>query len=65
MRESERGGGGGSEIVLGVAILVAPVAPLLVVAFAWKVATEALRMPAGEPIWELIERGGAYAAPYC
>ena len=55
--------GGWSEIVLGVAILVAPVTPLLVVAFVWKVATEALRLPAGEPIWEFIERGGAYAAP--
>ena len=54
---------GWSEIVLGVAILVGPVAPLLVVALVWKVATEALRIPAGEPIWEFIERGGAYAAP--
>ena len=54
---------GWSEIVLGVAILVGPVAPLLVVALVWKVATEALRIPAGEPIWEFIERGGSYIAP--
>jgi hypothetical protein len=51
------------ELVLGLAVIVAPVTPLLVVAGLWKVASEALRIPAGEPIWEFIERGGAYAAP--
>ncbi len=51
------------ELVLGVAVLVAPLTPLLVVAGLWKIGTEALRIPAGEPIWEFIERGGAYAAP--
>ena len=51
------------ELALGLAILLAPLTPLLVVAGLWKVATEALRIPAGEPLWEFIERGGAYAAP--
>ena len=51
------------EIALGLGVLVAPVTPLLVIAGAWKIATEALRILAGEPIWEFIERGGAYAAP--
>ena len=51
------------ELALGVAILVAPVTPLLGLAALWKIGTEALRIPAGEPLWEFIERGGAYAAP--
>jgi hypothetical protein len=54
---------GWAEIGLGLAILAWPVAPLLAIAFAWKIATEALRPLAGEPIWEFIERGGSYAAP--
>jgi hypothetical protein len=29
---------------------------------AWKLGTE-LRLPAGEPIWEFVERGGSYGAP--
>jgi hypothetical protein len=51
------------ELALGVAVLVAPLTPLLVIAGLWKIGTEALRIPAGEPNWEFIERGGAYAAP--
>jgi hypothetical protein len=51
------------ELALGVAVLLAPLTPLLIVAGVWKIGTEALRIPAGEPIWEFIERGGAYAAP--
>ena len=31
--------------------------------FVWKVGTELLRPLAGEPIWQFIERAGAYAAP--
>jgi len=38
--------------------------PLALVAIAgWKIATEALFITAGAPIWELVERGGSYAAP--
>jgi hypothetical protein len=51
------------ELALGAAVLAAPVTPLLAVAGVWKIGTEALRITAGEPIWEFIERGGAYAAP--
>jgi hypothetical protein len=51
------------ECVLGLLLLAAPVTPLLVFAFAWKMVTELLRLLAGEPFWEFIERGGSYAAP--
>lgn len=51
------------ELAVGMAVLLAPVNALLVFVCGWKIATEALRLPAGEPIWEFIERGGAYAAP--
>jgi hypothetical protein len=54
---------GWAEIGLGLAVLAWPVAPLLALAFVWKLATEALRPLAGEPVWEFIERGGSYAAP--
>jgi hypothetical protein len=51
------------EIVLGLAILAWPWPGLLLLAFVWKVGTESLRIPAGEPLWEFIERAGSYAAP--
>ena len=54
---------GWAEIALGLAVLASPVAPVLALAFAWKISSEALRPLAGEPIWEFIERGGSYAAP--
>ena len=52
-------------IEMGVAllVLVAPFPALLVAIALWKVATESLFPIAGTPIWELIERGGSYAAP--
>jgi uncharacterized membrane protein YphA (DoxX/SURF4 family) len=53
----------GLELALGLAVLVGPSTGLLAFVCVWKIATEALRIPAGEPIWEFIERGGAYAAP--
>ena len=53
----------GLELALGVAVLIAPTNGLLALVCVWKIATEALRIPVGEPIWEFIERGGAYAAP--
>jgi hypothetical protein len=31
--------------------------------FCWKLATESLYLPAGAPVWEVVERGGSYAAP--
>ena len=36
---------------------------VLLFVFAWKLATEAFRPLAGEPIWEFIERRGSYGAP--
>jgi hypothetical protein len=51
------------EVALGAAVLVRPTWGLLAVVFAWKLSTELLRLPAGEPIWEVVERGGSYAAP--
>lgn len=51
------------EIVLAIVVLVRrPVALLLFVA-AWKLATESLFLSAGAPVWEVVERGGSYAAP--
>lgn len=54
---------GWTEVVLGLGVLAWPAPPVLVAAFLWKLATEATRPLAGEPIWELIERAGSYAAP--
>jgi hypothetical protein len=51
------------EIALGVAVLVRPLRQLLLFVFAWKVGTEFLRLVAGEPVWEFIERFGSYTAP--
>ncbi len=54
---------GWCEIALGLAILLRPARGLLLFACGWKVATELLRLPAGEPAWEFVERFGSYAAP--
>lgn len=51
------------EMLLGVAVLIAPMPPLLIFIFVWKVATEMLYPVSGDPIWEWVERGGSYAAP--
>ncbi|NEP17974.1 MAG: hypothetical protein F6J97_13890 [Leptolyngbya sp. SIO4C1] len=53
------------EIALGVAVLIAPVAPLLFFICAWKIATESLFIFSGA-FWggfEFIERGASYVAP--
>ena len=54
---------GGFEIGLGLLALVAPLPPLLIFMFVWKVLSELLRLPAGEPYWEFVERGANIAAP--
>jgi len=51
------------EIALGLLVLVRPLPIVVMFVFAWKVGTELLRLAAGEPIWEFVERGGSYAAP--
>ena len=51
------------ECGLGLLVLAWPARGVLLIVFAWKLGTEALRPLAGEPIWEFIERGGSYGAP--
>lgn len=51
------------EIVLAAAVVVRPSVGLLVGIAVWKLATEGLFLTAGAPFWEIVERGGSYAAP--
>ena len=51
------------ECGLGLLVLAWPTRGVMLLVFAWKLGTEALRPLAGEPIWEFIERGGSYGAP--
>lgn len=51
------------EIVLAAVVLVRRPPALLVFIAAWKLATESLFLTAGAPVWEVVERGGSYAAP--
>ena len=51
------------EIALAAAIVVRPAVGLLVLAGAWKLATESLWIAAGAPVWEFVERAGSYVAP--
>ena len=51
------------EIALAVTIAFRPAVGLLLLAAAWKLATESLWIAAGAPIWEFVERAGSYAAP--
>ena len=54
---------GWMEIALGVAVLIRPLYSLLAFVLAWKLFTEFLFPMSGTPIFEWIERSGAYAAP--
>lgn len=56
---------GGFEFVLALAVLIAPRPALLAGICAWKLATESLFLLGGTPapLFEVIERGGSYAAP--
>lgn len=54
---------GGIEILLALAVVRWPSIGLALFIAAWKLATEFLFLVAGQPIWEVIERGGSYAAP--
>jgi hypothetical protein len=54
---------GGLEIVLAVAVLVAPLPSLLLGVCLWKMGTEALFMTSGSLPFEWIERAGSYMAP--
>lgn len=52
-----------AEMLVAVLVLFITSPALLIAIAAWKLATEALFPIAGSPMWELIERGGSYAAP--
>lgn len=54
---------GAFEVALAGAIAIRPAAALLILALAWKVATEALYPLTGAPLWEFVERAGSYIAP--
>ena len=51
---------GSLEIVLAVAVLVAPFPSLLLVIAVWKMVTETLFMTSGSLPFEWIERAGSY-----
>lgn len=51
------------ECALGLLILAHPMRAVLLFIFVWKLASEAFRPLAGEPIWEFVERAGSYGAP--
>jgi hypothetical protein len=52
------------ELVLAARIaVVRPTAAVFVFVAAWKLGTESLFLFAGDPIWEVVERAGSYAAP--
>jgi membrane-associated phospholipid phosphatase len=55
---------GGAEMVLALAVLVAPIPSLLLGIGLWKMGTEALFMTAGALPFEWIERAGSYVAPF-
>lgn len=54
---------GAFEIMLGAIVATRPSVGLLLFVAAWKLGTESLFVTAGAPLWEIIERGGSYAAP--
>ena len=54
---------GGAEIALALALVRWPSVPLAMFIAAWKLGTESLFVAAGQPVWEIVERGGSYAAP--
>lgn len=54
---------GGFEIILAVAVLIAPLPNLLIGICLWKMGTETLFMTSGALPFEWIERAGSYMAP--
>jgi hypothetical protein len=54
---------GAFEMLLAALVVVRPRIGLLLFVAAWKLGTESLFVTAGAPVWEVIERGGSYAAP--
>jgi len=54
---------GGGEIALALVLARWRSAPLALFVALWKLAIESLFFAAGAPLWEVVERGGSYAAP--
>jgi len=54
---------GWAEIAMSALVLVSSAPALFIGVAIWKLVTESLFPLAGAPIWEVVERGGSYAAP--
>jgi hypothetical protein len=54
---------GGAEIGLALVLARWPSVPLALFVAGWKLGVESLFVAAGAPFWEIVERGGSYAAP--
>ena len=54
---------GAFEILLGLAVLIRPVKPLLWFVLGWKLATELLRPLVGQEWFQFVERDGDYVLP--
>lgn len=54
---------GAFELALAVLLSRRPSVSLALFIALWKLATESLFLAAGAPFWEIVERGGSYAAP--
>lgn len=54
---------GAAEIALALALVRWRSVSLALFVAAWKLGTESLFIAAGQPFWEVVERGGSYAAP--
>ncbi len=54
---------GGAEIALALLVVRWPSVTLALSIAVWKLASESLFIAAGQPFWEIVERGGSYAAP--
>ena len=54
---------GAFELTLAAASAARPAGALFLLAAAWTLATEALFLVDGAPVWEVVERGGSYVAP--
>jgi hypothetical protein len=54
---------GAGEIALALVLARVPSVPLALFIAVWKLTIESLFVAAGSPFWEVVERGGSYAAP--
>lgn len=54
---------GGVEVAAAFLVLAWPTRALCLGIVGWKLFTELLFLPTGNPVWEVVERGGSYGAP--